>query len=75
MPEVFGMTDDRKEIQLSLWFGFSDFGYTDDEMNVSERSDDEAPQFDEYDDEDGPPVCPRCSEPCHWCEPEFNEEE
>jgi hypothetical protein len=34
---------DRDDIRSGLWFGFSDFGYTDDEMNVSDRKDDEEP--------------------------------
>jgi hypothetical protein len=29
----------------------------------------------DYDDSDGPPVCDRCGEPCHWCENDFQEEE
>jgi hypothetical protein len=31
-------------------------------------------KFGDYDDEDGPPTCPRCGEPCHWCEEDFNDE-
>ncbi len=33
----------------------------------------------DYDDENGPPVCERCGEECHWCQsdPEapWNEDE
>lgn len=29
---------------------------------------------DEYDDENGPPVCPRCGEACHHCEQELGDE-
>lgn len=28
-----------------------------------------------YDDENGPPVCERCGEPCHWCETEFSDDD
>lgn len=32
--------------------------------------------FPDYDDEaDGAPVCPRCSEECHFCAPDFVEED
>lgn len=32
----------------------------------------DANQYD-YDDENGPPVCERCGEPCHHCEFDFQE--
>lgn len=29
----------------------------------------------DYDDENGPPMCERCGEPCHWCENDFQDME